>query len=56
MVKVSKMESSSKWQKLLMGLFQLISNDEWSIVLQKEFILLNEYVKVEKESKLMPTK
>jgi len=36
-----------------MGLFQPISNDERSIVLQKEFISLNEYVKVEKESKLM---
>ncbi len=47
------MESGSKWQKLLMGLFQPISNDEWSIVLQKEFTLLNEYVKVEKEINLM---
>lgn len=47
------MESGSKWQKLLMGLFQPISKNEWSIVMQKEFILLNEYVKVEKKSKLM---
>jgi hypothetical protein len=36
-----------------MGLFQPISNDEWSIVLEKKFTLLNEYVKVEKESNLM---